>query len=191
MVALCVIKEDFCKMLPEFHKSGRLSGEVNATFLALIPEVLNSVELRDYGPFSLVGCLYRLLSKILANRLKIVLPSIISPSQVEFVHNKQILDGVLIVNELIDFRTRLKQAGVVFKIDTEQAYNHVEWSFVLYMVRRFGFRVNVVGGLANAYLRHLSLFWLMALLLGCSRRLGALGKGIPFSLSCLLWWQRR
>lgn len=76
-----IIKGDFCEMLSEFHKRGWLSKEFNATFLVLIPKVPNPVELREYRPISLVGCVYKLFSKILTNSLKTALPSIISPTQ--------------------------------------------------------------------------------------------------------------
>lgn len=84
-----------------------------------MPKVLNSVELCDFRSISVVGCVYKLLAKILPNRLKVDLPHIISPSQGDFVRNRQILDNVLIANELIDSRKRSKKVGVILKIDME------------------------------------------------------------------------
>lgn len=63
-------------MLSEFHSSGKLSTEINATFLMLIPKVPNPVELKEFTPISLVG-VYKLLEKNLANRLKKAMPLII------------------------------------------------------------------------------------------------------------------
>ena len=91
------------------------------------------------GPISLVGCWYKLLAKILANRLKSVMPLIVSPFQGAFVAKRQILDGVLIANELIDSRKRSKVDGFLLKIDLEKAYDHVDWNFVDYMLLKFGF----------------------------------------------------
>lgn len=68
----------------------------------------NPVDLRDYRPISLVGCLYKSLAKVLANQLKHVLPPIIDPFQGPFVEKRQILDGVLITNSLIDSRKKSK-----------------------------------------------------------------------------------
>ena len=70
-------------------------------------------DLREYRKISLVGCVYK----------KKVLPSIISPFQGACVQNKQILDRVVIVNELIHAQKQSKKAGVIFKIDMEKAYN--------------------------------------------------------------------
>lgn len=73
------LKKDFIEMLIEFHQRGKLNRAINATFITLIPKVFNLVELRDYRPISLVGCVYKLFSKMLANRLKHVILSVLSP----------------------------------------------------------------------------------------------------------------
>ena len=97
-------------MLSEFHQRGKLNRETNATFLCLIPKVPNPIiDLKDFRPISLVGCIYKLLSKILANKLQKVLPHIIGLNQGAFVLNRQILDGILIVNELIDSRKKARK----------------------------------------------------------------------------------
>ena len=91
------------------------------------------MELRDFGPISQVGCIYKLLAKILTNRLKSALLIIIGPFQEAFVQGRQIHDRVLIANKLIDSRKKKKKAGVIFKVDIEKAYDHVEWSLVDYI----------------------------------------------------------
>lgn len=68
------------------------------------------------------------MSKVLTNRLKHVLLSIISPFQVAFVGHRRILDDILIANELIDTRKRMRKKGLMFKIFfLEKAYDHVDW----------------------------------------------------------------
>lgn len=109
--------------------------------LTHIPKIPNPVESEDFRPISLIGYMYKLQSKILDNRLRKALPSIISPMKRAFVHGRQILDGVLMANELIDSRKRMKKEGVIFKIDMEKVYDHVEWGFIDYMLGRFGFGV--------------------------------------------------
>ena len=91
------LRDDFCDMLKEFHERGKLNKESNSTFITFVPKISNPVKLKDFRPISLVGCTYKLLAKILANRLKIVLPNIISPFQGAFVQGMQILDGILIL----------------------------------------------------------------------------------------------
>lgn len=86
--------------MQEFHCRGKLSKSTGASFLTLIPKI-NGVEcLKDFRPINLISSIYKILAKVLARRLQKVMPSIISFAQGAFVHGRQILDGVIIVNPL-------------------------------------------------------------------------------------------
>jgi hypothetical protein len=87
----------------------------------------------------LIGSLYKILSKILANRLKKVLGKLISTCQSAFLPNRQILDGVVVLNELIDLARRRKDECLLFKVDFEHAYDTVSWSFLERMMLKMGF----------------------------------------------------
>jgi len=73
-------KDDFMRFMSEFHRNSRLPKGVNSTFIALIPKVGSPQRLNDFRPISLVGCLYKVLAKVLAIRLRGVISSVVSNS---------------------------------------------------------------------------------------------------------------
>jgi hypothetical protein len=82
------LKEDIMRFITEFHRNGKLSKGINSTFIALIPKVDNPQKLNDFRPISLVGSLYKILAKVLANRLRQVVGSVVSEVQSAFVKER-------------------------------------------------------------------------------------------------------
>ena len=82
---------------------------------------------------------------MLAHRLRRVIGDLISGNQNAFVGGRQILDAVLLANELIDSRIKARKAGGVCKLDLEKAYDHVNWDFLLYVMKRMGFGERWIG----------------------------------------------
>ena len=134
-----VVEKDVMAFFDDFHRSSQFEQSLNASFLSLIPKKNNALNIRDFWPISLVGSVYKLLSKMLANRLRTVLDNLISESQNSFVGGRQILDLVLIANECLDSRLKCQTPGMVCKLDIEKAYDHVSWDTLFYLLERIGF----------------------------------------------------
>ena len=137
-----VVKEDIMKIFREFHVEGKFEASLNSTFISLIPKIPGVSEMKDFHPTSPVGSLYKIIAKVLANRLKGVQDKVISKMQSAFINKGgQILDPILIANKSINSRHRSGEPGILCKMDVEKAYDYVNWNFLLYMLKRCGFGV--------------------------------------------------
>ena len=120
-----VIKPDFLRFFDEFHVNGVFPRGLNASFIALISKVADPQELNEYRSISLIGCTYKILAKVLANRLKKIMHCIINERQLAFIEGRHMLHSVLIANEVVDEAKRCQKPCMVFKVDYEKAYDSV------------------------------------------------------------------
>jgi len=86
-----------------------------------------------------VGSLYKILAKVLANRLRGVIGSVISDTQSAFIKGRQILDGILVANEIVDEARRSKKELILFKVDFEKAYDSIDFDYLDEVMRNMGF----------------------------------------------------
>jgi len=133
------LKDDFMRFLVEFHRNGRLTKGVNSTFIALISKVDSPQRIADFRPISLVGCMYKVLAKVLANRLCSVIGLVVSNTQIAFVHGKQILDDILIANEVVDEAKCMNKNVLLFKVDFEKAYDSIDLNYLNYVMLSMNF----------------------------------------------------
>ncbi|RVW52584.1 Protein MICRORCHIDIA 7 [Vitis vinifera] len=109
------VKEDLLGLFKEFHDQNSFIKSLNHTFL------------------------------VLANRIKKVIGKVISPDQNAFIKGRQILDGSLIANEVIDLWQKRGEKGIVCKLDIEKAYDSINWQFLLKVMQKMGFGSKWIG----------------------------------------------
>ncbi|XP_028074729.1 uncharacterized protein LOC114277101 [Camellia sinensis] len=117
-------------VLDQFYQEGQFEKSLNATFIALIPKKGGAEDIREFWPISLLGSVYKLLAKVLANRLRGVLEGVVSESQNAFVGGRQILDAMFVANECVNSWVRQGNVGIMCKLDIEKAYDIVNWNFL-------------------------------------------------------------
>lgn len=134
-----IIKVDFLECIKFFKATGSLANGCNLSFIVLIAKRNDPLGFGDYRPISLIGCVYKVISKILSNRLAKVIGSVISPNQAAFISGRQILDGILVANEIIRITSVEDSNFFLFKVDFKKAFDSVNWSFLLDIMRQMGF----------------------------------------------------
>lgn len=120
-----LLKFEVCDFIQEFYTNASFPKAITATFLALIPKKDHPQSLSEYRPISSIGSMYKIVAKLVANRLKSVLGKVISSSQSAFLPGRQILDRVVVVNELLDLAKKRKDQCLLPKVDFEKAYDSV------------------------------------------------------------------
>ena len=110
----------------------------NSSFITLLPKVSNPL-LKDFLPISLIGIQYKIVAKILANRLAEVVNKLVCHEQSTFISGRQILDGPLMLSEVIEWYKYRKKKLMIFKVDLEKAYDSVSWKYLDYVLNQFGF----------------------------------------------------
>jgi hypothetical protein len=137
-----VVGEEVTEAVLSVLRGGAMPNKWNDTTVVLIPKVKRPEQIKDLQPISLCNVIYKLVSKVMANRLKKILPEIISPSQSAFVPGRLITDNILIAYEITHFlkrRTKGKEGYAAIEWDMSKAYDRVEWQFLREMMQRLGF----------------------------------------------------
>nr|GEY59725.1 RNA-directed DNA polymerase, eukaryota, reverse transcriptase zinc-binding domain protein [Tanacetum cinerariifolium] len=125
-----VIDKDVVKAVEEFFVSSKFPPGSNSSFITLIPKTQDAKMVKDFRPISLIGSTYKIITKIMANRLSMVISDLVSDVQSAFVFIRQILDGPFILNELLSWCKFKKTKAMIFKVDFEKAFDSVRWDFL-------------------------------------------------------------
>ena len=126
----------------DFLNTGVMLLELNYNHTVLIPKVKSPEKMSNFSLISLCNVMYKIISKMLANRLKLILPQLISPYQSAFVPGRLITDNVLMAYETLHAmhgRKKGKKGDIALKLDISKANDRVEWSFLKGMMFKMGF----------------------------------------------------
>ncbi|KAI0498287.1 hypothetical protein KFK09_021528 [Dendrobium nobile] len=135
-----LISDDVYAAVLDFFNGNPIPKFFSSTSIALIPKSNNVNSWNDFRPISLCTVFYKLISKILVNRLSVLLPKLVSSNQMGFVKGRAIVDNILIAQEFcqdLDIKTR--GGNMILKLDIAKAYDNINWSFIYNMLRSFGF----------------------------------------------------
>lgn len=124
----------------------------NKTNIILVPKVKNPSSMSNYRPINLCNLKYKLVTKVLANKLKIILDKFISQAQSAFILGRTITDNIMVGHEslhLIDNRQSRNQGIAAVKLDISKTYDRVEWPFLRNMMVQLGFTRKLIDIIMN------------------------------------------
>lgn len=126
---------------------------INTTNVCLIPKKKNTTNLKNFKPISLRNTTYKIITKVVVNKIKPILNKIIGPCQASFLKNRQATDNVIIVQEIINHFKKMngQNGNMIMKIDLEKAFDKLEWSFVKYTLHYFNFPSNIINLIMSWY----------------------------------------
>ena len=126
-----IIKRDVIEAVKSFFTIGNLHKNFNCTLVTLIPKVQNPKTVKEYRPIACCTVMYKIISKVLTNRIQGVIQSIICESQAGFIPGRKIADNIVLAHELVKAYTRKHiSPRSMLKIDLQKAYDSVEWDYV-------------------------------------------------------------
>jgi hypothetical protein len=127
-------------MLQEFGAHKLKVERLNYEVITLIPKLKEACRIQQYRPICLLNVSFKIITKILMMRMESCMSRIINKCQSTFIKGRNIMDGVMILHEIVhDVKVR-KKDGVILKLDFEKAYDKISWEFLFEMLRQRGLR---------------------------------------------------
>jgi hypothetical protein len=141
-----IVGKDVTKEALEILNQHKDPSHINHTYICLIPKIPNPTQASDLRPISLCNVTLKIVTETIANRLKTILPDIISPNQSAFLHGRLITDNTLMAHEIFHFfsHSQNKKGFVGIKTDMAKAYDRVEWEFLQATMTSMGFPSNLI-----------------------------------------------
>jgi hypothetical protein len=138
-----LVGEDLLEMVEDSRRNGKLCGGLNSTFLALIPKVNKPESFDDYRPISLCNLIYKVISKILANRINPFLSKCLSSEQLGFLKGRRIQDAIGSAHETLHSIKKKNIKSLVLKLDLKKAYDNIDWEYLRVVLLSVGFGVKL------------------------------------------------
>ena len=125
--------------IKEFWAGRCNMDRLNRAYIILIPKVEGADRIGDFQPISLSNSICLIIAKVLANRLRTILPAIISPFQSAFMPGWQMADSIVLAEEIVASWRRNSTSGFLWKVDFSKAYDSLDWRFLWNVLQQRGF----------------------------------------------------
>eukprot|EP00253_Pinus_taeda_P027961 PITA_27961 len=140
-----IVEKDLCKMVLKSQVCKKIGGITNSDFLALIPKEKGANSFNGFRLISLCNIGYKLITKVIVNKLMPILPKIIPDSQGSFIQGRQVVDNFILVQEAIHSSLSRNEKGMVVKLDLANAFDRVRHCFLLKVLHKLGFASEIIA----------------------------------------------
>jgi hypothetical protein len=137
-----MIREEFCAPMEESRTSNQVTSSLNATFLTLIPKKECVTNPKQFRSIALSNFIYKIITKVIALKLKPILPYIISKEQSGYVEGHHIMDNIILVHEIIHSLKTTCTPGMLIKLDISKEFDKLSWKYMHSILSAFGFSAN-------------------------------------------------
>jgi hypothetical protein len=131
--------EELLQMVEDTRITGKIAGGINSTFLVLIPKDDSPITFNDYRPISLCNLIYKIISKVISNRIKPFLGRSLSAEQLGFLKGRRIQDAIGAAHECLHSIKQKNLKALVMKLDLKKAFDCVDWDFLRLILHAVGF----------------------------------------------------
>jgi len=139
-----IVKQDILNLVEDCRMNRTILKVLNTSIISLIPKQDNAQTPDRFIPIALCNVVYKIISKVVANRIKPLLPSLVSVEQSGYVEGKQILNNVIQAHEVVNSLSRNRKAGMIMQLDVAKAYDKLNWTDIRKVLIAFGFDHNWV-----------------------------------------------
>jgi len=166
-----IVGFDVVHLVQEFFLGGMLPTNFNSNLIVLIPKIPGAGSMSDYRPIALANFQFKIVTKILADRLACITSRIISVEQRGFVRDRNISDCIILASEAINSIDKKQYGGNwALKVDIAKAFDTLDWNFLIMVLNNFGFSTSFIN-------------WILAILHSAQLSILVNGKAVGF-FSC-------
>ena len=134
-----IIKNEFSKVIKHIFHRATLCDSQTKGVISLIHKGNEREDIKNWRPLTMLNNDYKIIAKILAERLKKVLPKLIHPDQKGFVKGRNISDANRLIQDIIDYADNEDLEGAIIFLDQQKAFDRIEWGWVEATLKRFNF----------------------------------------------------
>lgn len=141
-----IIGYDVCKAVCQFFSQSWLMPNLNSNLVVLVPKVQGADKIQDFRPIALADFQFKIITKVLANRLAYSAPKIISEHQNGFIRDRQISGCICIASEAVNLLDYKSLGGnLALKSDIKKAFDTIDWGFLLKVLNAYGFNPKFIN----------------------------------------------